>query len=348
MKCAQGGNVYFLVMKDTPGLVKVGFTSGDVVYRVATLRTGNPYDLCCFDAFETIWPREVEHFVHRTHAPDMQVNEWLRCSLDALPNLVSEAKSEAARIEGRKSKEQGYNNQASNGRDRRPSREELRLHSDAQELMKECVPAQLRLEIAENRLKAVTGDTLGIPGIVRVVLLPEAVRFSAKLARARYPDLASQCCVEAISGEFRWRRKPQRRCFSVEYEAARVAEAAANASTESVLQNNVHLRGWTSRIPDLERWHDDFLRETRRVHLLDSELADLQTELTLQLRDYDALEGVCSFKRRSVPQFAGSVFRERFREKYGHPAADEVGPDRCGERVRPLIRKHVYTSRSYL
>ena len=94
MQRVQRGQVYFLVMK-TPrepdgafGLVKIGITSGDVADRVATLQTGNPYDLRCIDSIETAWPGEVEHFMHRAHAPDMQQNEWLRWNPDGLPALV--------------------------------------------------------------------------------------------------------------------------------------------------------------------------------------------------------------------------------------------------------------------
>jgi hypothetical protein len=75
--------VYFLVMSDPRepardlGLVKVGITRGDVAGRILSLQTGNPYDLHCFDSFDTLWANEVEHFMHRTHAKEMHKNEWL-------------------------------------------------------------------------------------------------------------------------------------------------------------------------------------------------------------------------------------------------------------------------------
>jgi hypothetical protein len=340
MKAELGGHVYFLVMKDPRGpedsldLVKIGITSKDVVERVAALQTGNPYDLRCFDFFHTRWPTEVEHFMHRRHAPDMKQNEWLRWRLGDLHSLVNEAKEAARRIEEHKSKEQEYSNQASNGQVRQAAPEEVRLRADAQQLLKERMPAQLRLSLAENRLKAATGATLGIPGIVRVIAMPEARRFSVKLARSQCPEL----CVPEIRGTFLWRRKPQRHCFSAEFAAARAAKKEARAATERVLGSKVGLQGWTDRTPDLERWHGDFLQETRIVHQLDAKLADLQTELTLRLREYDAIEGVCGFQRRSVPKIDRSAVLENCREKY----------DRCLEQCAPQLRKHVYTARSYL
>lgn len=340
MKSEQCGHVYFLVMKnsgeseDSPDLVKIGITSKDVVERVATLQTGNPYDLRCFDSFDTPWPSAVEHFMHRTHAPDMQRNEWLRWKLGDLPRLVDEAKEAASRIGHRKSKEEDYRKQASNGQTRRAAPEDVRLRADAQQVLKERVPTQLRLELAENRLKAATDATLGISGIVRVTRIPETNRFSAKLARSQCPDL----WVPKISGTFRWRKKPPRCCFSVEYRAARAAKEKAKASATTVLRSRVGLQGWTHRTPAMEQWHDDFLQETRTVHQLDAKLADLQTELTLRLCEYEAIEGVCSFKRSSVRDVDRSAIFENSRGTY----------DRCLEECAPQIRKHVYTTRSYL
>ena len=76
--------VYFFAMHDPAeperdfGLVKIGITDGEVAHRLATLQTGNPYELRCIDAIETLFAREVEHHLHRTHASRMQHLEWLR------------------------------------------------------------------------------------------------------------------------------------------------------------------------------------------------------------------------------------------------------------------------------
>ena len=103
--------VYFLVMFDPRdyrkdlGMVKVGITRGDVERRLLSLQTGNPYDLICFDSFETPWAKEVEHLIHRTHAKEMHKNEWLVWPRSNLASLVAEAKDAARRIDERKSKE---------------------------------------------------------------------------------------------------------------------------------------------------------------------------------------------------------------------------------------------------
>jgi hypothetical protein len=352
MQRVQRGQVYFLVMK-TPrepdgafGLVKIGITSGDVADRVATLQTGNPYDLRCIDSIETAWPGEVEHFMHRAHAPDMQQNEWLRWNPDGLSALVNEAKEAARQIEERKSKEQGYIDQASNGQTRPPASGELRLWMDAQQFLNERVPAQLRLKAAENRIKAATGATLGIPGIVRVKYIPETRRFSGELARSQFPDLISQCCVDTMGGRFQWLLKPRGRCFSTEYQAAQAAAEAARAAVGAVAQGEVNLQGWADRTPDLERRHDDFLQQTRTVHQLDAKLADIQTELTLALCDSEAIERVCRFRRRPAPKIDKSAFYEKLLEEYHEKFTEQR--ERCKEQRVPQIRKKVYTSRSYL
>ena len=99
--------------------MKIGITWGDVLQRVAKLQTGNPYDIVCFDSFDTRWPRQVEHFMHRTNADDMQQREWLRCSRQDLERLVSRAKEAARQIEDRKSKELPLLTELSNGLTRR-------------------------------------------------------------------------------------------------------------------------------------------------------------------------------------------------------------------------------------
>src|SRR5206468_554021 len=137
------GHVYFLVMRNSAdtsqdfGVVKVGITYGDVVFRVGHLQTGNPYDLVCFDCFETLCPREVEHFIHRDHAGDMQQREWIRCDRDGIPALVQQAKEAAHRLETRKAKEDEYLSCPSNGQERRATGAEFDLHRSARKLLKE-------------------------------------------------------------------------------------------------------------------------------------------------------------------------------------------------------------------
>ena len=140
------GKVYFLVMSDPRevatdfGLVKVGITQGDVAGRIAGLQTGNPYDLLCFDAFETPCANEVEHFMHRVHASEMHKNEWLIWPRNGLAGLVIEAKDAARRIEERRRREHDCATRISNGKSRRATPAEWRLYLDGRKLFKELVP----------------------------------------------------------------------------------------------------------------------------------------------------------------------------------------------------------------
>ena len=286
---------------------------GDVLQRIASLQTGNPFRLRCFTSIETPWPREVEYFVHRTHAANMQANEWLRCMTDGLQNIVEHAREAARQIEDRKSKERFYVSRISNGETRSATPEERELHVKAGKLMAELVPARLRLKTAENWLKAATGGTLGIEGIVRALFVPATLRFDANFAESQFPNLASQCRVARIRGAFRWRGMPKP--SASEAQLATQAARAAKASDRDVVQRNVVLRGWTDRSPDSERWHDDFLQATRAAHQLEAELAYLKTELTIRLGDYDAIDQVCSFKRQLESRIDRSEFCKRFPEK---------------------------------
>ena len=148
--------LYFLIMYDPAdperdfGLVKVGITDGDVADRIAQLQTGNPHELRCVADFDSLHARAVEHFVHRAHAANMHQLEWLRCRRNAVPSLVDEAKAAAQRIEVAKAKEERIVARVSNGKERRPTPEEADLHRAAASLMKQLVPAELRLVEAKQ------------------------------------------------------------------------------------------------------------------------------------------------------------------------------------------------------
>jgi len=344
MTATRPGYVYFLVMRKShesdhdSGLVKIGITRGDVLHRIASLQTGNPHELvCAAEPIETSWPRDVELYMHRTHAAEMRQTEWLQCARDGIAALVAEAREAARHIEERKSREHSYASQPSNGQVRRATIEEFKLHSQARKLKKELVPTQLRLETAESRLKAATGTTFGIPGIVRAKHVPATFRFSARLAETKFPELASQCREDTIAGRFHWRKVPRPSHFATDNHAAKNERLAAATSVTSVLQRNVTLNGWTPRNTELERWHDDFLQATRIIHRLEAELADLQTNLIIRLGEYDALDGVCSFKRYIASTIDGSAFCSRFHEE----------SKQCVRLIPPRLRKRVYPTRSY-
>src|SRR5579872_3894090 len=222
--------VYFLVMHNPADsahdfrLVKIGVTDGDVHDRIAQLQTGNPFELRCAHAFETSCPRQVEHFMHRTHAAEMHNLEWLRCPGDQISILVENAKEAARRFEDRKAKEDACRLRPSNGKERRADRQEFQLHREARDLRKKLLPAELRRDVAENQLKAATGASHGIRGIVRVKYVAATIHFSAQLAETNFPDLASRCRVEEISGTFRWRGVPRRSDFIEDYLSAKKAD----------------------------------------------------------------------------------------------------------------------------
>ena len=345
------GNVYFLVMKERFDIehdlvpVKIGITGGDVARRITTLQTGNPCNLSCFGSFKTPWTREVEHFMHRTH--EMLQNEWLLWRRDDLQTLVDQAKEAERRIDERKRKEQTYIALILGGHERPAPPEVVSLHREAQELMKRIIPERLRRETAENKLKAATGATVGIPGIVRVKYLPATIRFSASLAGAqlielasKFPERAAECFSDKASGGFRWRGRPTRPDLAEEFSTALLAKNAAKASADEFLKSNVSLTDWGGRTPAMQGWHDDFLGATRTTHKLAAELAELQTELTARLAENgaNAFIGVCSFKRCSVRKLQRSMFCRNFPEE----------SIRCAAPVAPQLRKQVYTTRSYL
>lgn len=337
------GYVYFLVMRDPRdasrdlGAVKIGITTRDVLDRVAALQTGNPYDLVLHASIATAWPRAVENFMHRTHAADMLKPEWLRCGRDELPLLVNEARVAAERIEIRKQKEETYAARISNGLVRRATIQEFQVHRDARRVMKELVPARLDLQIAELRLNNANGLGAGIPGIVRVKVVPPSRRFDPALAEATFPELTRQFHSMRVNGAFRWRGAPQLREYAERYELLRAEEHIAQFLTEEFVQHGARLDQVTMRTPELEEWHDQFLGALRRVYTLDGELAELRTELIVGLEDYDALDPVCSYIRRSSCKVDRRAFQREFPREFRE----------CEVTVPEQLRRYVYPARSY-
>jgi len=336
--------VYFLGMRNPADethdfrLVKVGVTAGDVAIRVAQLQTGNPFELRCLSTFETTCARQVEHFIHRAHAADMQNLEWIRRSQAEVAVLVEQARAAAQRFEERKRIEDEIKTLPSAGHARRADAHEIRLHRIARDLLKELVPAKLQLEITSNRLRAATGSTHGIEGIVRARYVPEARRFSPQRAHALFPDLASGCVVEDVHGRFIWTRVPRRSKFVNENLAAKESAAAADAAATAVLESRNQLDGWTQRSVETEQLHDSYLKALQIVHRLGADLEDLQSELIIRMGDYDAVEPVCSFKRTRCRTLNSAEFCHR------HPEEARM----CSEIMSPQVRKFVYPTRSYI
>jgi len=99
------------------------------------------------------------------------------------------------------------------------------------------------------------------------------------------------------------------------------------------------LDGWTERTSIFEQWHEDFLQATQTVNQLEAALADIQSEMTVRLEAFDSIEGICRFKRQSIPKLDEASFKERF-------------PDESAECVKggcsASLRKSIYPARSYL
>jgi hypothetical protein len=335
--------LYFLGIHDPAdssrdfGFVKVGVTDGDVLARLGQLQTGNPFVLRQLHSIQTPCAFEVEHFLHRMHAHDMKYREWVRCSSDGLSSLIEEAAQIAHRFEGRKAKERALTLRPSNGRERRPDQVEIRLQREVRALYKELVPAKLRRKAAKYRLMEATQQTFGVEGIIRVAYVPATIRFSASVAAAKFPQQFAQCRTDMIGGIFRWRNVKQPSHFVTENIAAKNAIASAKASADTVLTTHTHLDGWTQRTAELECLHDCYLEETQKVIRLQADVAEIQTDLTIRLGEYDAIAPICSYKRGPQMRFDLGMFCRTYPTESAQ----------CALPVRARLRKHVFRTRSY-
>ena len=108
-------------------------------------------------------------------------------------------------------------------------------------------------------------------------------------------------------GAFQWRGVSRKPDFPGAYATALSAKAAAVAATAEALKSKMSLQESKGRTTELERWHDDFLRATQKVHHLGAKLAEVQAELIVNLADSDGFIGVCGFKRRAVMKLSSII-----------------------------------------
>src|SRR5262249_41788215 len=133
---ARPWNIYFLSLVDPADptrdfeRVKVGYTKDDVETRIEQLQTGNPYQLRCEESFAAPAPvaRLVEHWVLRTNAVRVAQREWLRLGRHEIPALAESARRERQRFADIVESRARWSQTLSDGKERQPGTDELRLH----------------------------------------------------------------------------------------------------------------------------------------------------------------------------------------------------------------------------
>ncbi len=337
-------HVYFLVMDDPAspardfGLVKIGVTDGDVPDRVAELQTGNPFELRCHDFVETSCAREVEHLMHRKHAMAMKHREWIRCSRQRISELIADATDAAKRFERRAVRIRELIERLSNGKERAATQQELELHRSARDLHERLVPMRLKRDATASSIRASTGSTRGVPGIVRAERFEPADRFDPKIAERDFPELSKVFRITKIDGDFNWLDVCQRSHFADLHQAAAQAKVLEQEVEQAAVSAGDGLTGWIARSSELERHHETYLDATQVISQLEGELFDLKSELILLMGESDGLRSVCRYKRTERSLIDTESFSN------AHPK--EAAQCRVPQRVQ--IRKHIYLCRSYL
>jgi hypothetical protein len=333
--------VYFLslVDPDDPARdlqrVKVGTTKTDVEKRIAQLQTGNPHAIRCLAAFRSPVARQVEHWVHRTHAAMLVNVEWLRIPRDDVAPLVAAAQKEAKRL-GRIARNiEKWSSTLSNGRERAPSKRQLDIYTAAGALRVEIRGVELRAGLVASRIFVAAGQVERVPGILKVQVSPASYAFSGKLAAELFPDLFAEHLFERIEGRFCWKGMG-RPSFSVEIERER---AALTADVEA-LDAAILTCGVSSEAPrtqELSDLHAEYLSVKERQSRLKLDEEEFKSALIQELEDFEAIRGVCSYRRATHERLDSKGFRRV------HP----VQAEQCRVERRAHVRRQIFMIRSY-
>jgi hypothetical protein len=310
---ADSPYVYFLSLEDPDDpvrdlqRVKVGITKNDVEKRIAQLQTGNPYAIRCLEAFRTSVARQVEHWVHRTHAAKLVNVEWLRIPRGDVAALVAAAQKEARRL-GRIARNiDKWNSTCSNGRERASSKRQLDIYAAARDLRVEIRGVEFRAGVLASRIFVAAGRVERVPGILKVQVSPAFYAFSAKHAAERFPDLVADHMSERIEGRFCWKGMG-RPSFPMEMERERAALTADLEALDAAILS----RGVSSEAPrtqDLSDLHSEYLAVKERQFRLKLDEEELTSALIQEIEDYEAIRGVCSYRRATRERLDSKEFR---------------------------------------
>ena len=336
-------HVYFLSLVDPGdpnrdfGLVKVGITKGAVERRIEHLQTGNPYRIRCEASFQSPVARAVESWVH--HTRHVEYLEWLRLPRSEINALVEETKRESERLASITEAMARWSLIESNGKERSPSAEETRLHTQMRGVLEDLLPTEFKLQLTLSQIALHAGKVRRVPGIIQIRRYEPFKRFKPKLAYERFPHLVAAHTTDRIRQHFRPKGLPDKRApqwavlrFEAE-ESCRRRDELNNA----MLGDSDAIEDQGDRTDQLVELHEQFLALLQKKTRLDTDKKYLKAQAAQATESWEAITGLWSYRRKLKPTFNAKAFREAHRME---AAASSVAG-------APFIHRKVFLSRSY-
>lgn len=339
----ESWQIYFLTLSDPARkdhdfeLVKVGITKGAVERRIASLQTGNPYQIRCEATFTSSQGRAVESWIHRTR--NVKHLEWLRLRRNEIGELVEEAKRENERLVQIADAEKRWKTVESNGKVRPPSAVEQELHDAMRGVAEEIWPTNFQLSITLGRLAILSGKVWRVPGVVQISRRDAFKKFKETLARDRFPDLVAAHSADAVQGRFLPKDLPDKGTlrWAALREEAESLERLRKELNAAMLADPDHVAPEGSRTDELAEWHDRFLQLISKKARLGIDRHELKARAIQLTEGWDGIDGLWTHKRKLRLRFDGRAFR----------AACRDAASACAVAGQPFIQRHVFFSRSY-
>src|SRR5262249_21254403 len=217
-----------------------------------------------------------------------------------IPALAESARRERQRFADIVESRARWSQTLSDGKERQPGTDELRLHKEARYVAEDLCRVRLRLRHVEANIALSAGRILRVPGILRVTVRPPKIRFNPQEAIKRFWDLAAGCgAAEEVRGTFRWRGVPT--LGSAEWSEVLsevwLLEQRQKVFDGELIERPDELKEVGERTERLAHLHDEYLRLTQECERLRADDGVLKAQLIRCMEDAAAIGGVCSFRR---------------------------------------------------
>ena len=162
------GWVYVLHF-DIPGVTsnfyKIGLTKNPVANRIAGLQTGNPFEIVEHHKFDSECMGLLEGHLHKKFATKRFRKEWFELTPAVLKRVLKEGQDFSVKWNPLAIKARELDKKTSIHNEMKPTKDHKKLHENAVKLAKKIQKIELERDIANENLRRLTGNCIGIDGI---------------------------------------------------------------------------------------------------------------------------------------------------------------------------------------
>jgi len=301
------GWLYFLRDRDfrtgqVSPYVKIGLTNFDrpVEARVYDHQTGNPREVYSMNDMQVSAVSTTENYLHHVWAPHRVHGEWFEMDDDQVAEAIKQAEDLNQLIEAHRTQIElstTIYNQLSNGKTKKPSKDEAGLADEWLVAKKKHVLAKNTVSLFTHRLRRLMGDCRGIEGVMDFQDKLTAATLDTKSIKEKHPGIVKQYTTTktSISGKL----KPDHTnptLKGLDEDLAKQIKDEKDLQFSSSDPDDFG-KGPATRTPEIEQAHSDLLESLGEERALKIDLELIVDRVQAACEFYDGVEGLCTWKR---------------------------------------------------